>query len=50
MTESSGLYALKDKQRIIDKERKIKIDISKTQYPLIKNIAKNDVGWKIWGK
>ena len=30
MAETMGLYTLKDKERNIDKERKIKIDISKT--------------------
>ena len=50
MGDNAGLFALKERERSIDKERKIKIDLSKTEYPLIRNIAINEVGWKIWGK
>ena len=50
MGDNVGLYGLKEKERSFDKERKIKIDISKTEYPLIRNIAIHEAGWKIWGK
>lgn len=41
---------LKNKPREVERERKIKIDITKTEYPLIKNVAVNEIGWTPWSR
>ena len=50
MNCGSGLGFLREIERKYEKERKIKIDVSKTEYPLIRNVASSDTGWTIWGK
>ena len=50
MTHCSGLVRLRDLHREIEREPKIKIDISKTEYPLLRQLAANELGWKVWGR
>ena len=50
MSEGSNLTALRDIPRQFDLDRKTKIDVTKTEFPLIRSVAVGEMGWKIWGK
>ena len=43
-----NLLQLQNRERKIKKQRKIKIDVGKTEYPLLRDVASNELGWRIW--
>lgn len=47
---ASNLSALKLLRRTVTRQDRIKIDITKTEYPLIRSVAVCDLGWKVWNR
>ena len=45
-----NLLQLQNRERKIKKQRKIKIDVGKTEYPLLRDVASNELGWRIWSR
>jgi hypothetical protein len=46
--QGHSLLQLQNRPRRVKREHKIKIDVGKTEYPLLRTVATGDLGWRVW--